>query len=138
MNRKYHLFNAQGKILGRLAVEIAKVLSGRNKVDFTPNIDGGDFAVITNSDGIKVTGNKSKGKIYYRFSGYPGGITEIAFKDQLKKDSRKIIKSAVYGMLPKNKLRRCMLKRLRIYKKDDAPRKYESLINANPIANNHE
>jgi len=126
MNRKYHLFNAQGKILGRLAVEIAKVLSGRNKVDFTPNVDGGDFAVITNSDEVKVTGNKTKGKIYYRFSGYPGGITEIAFKDQIKKDSRKIIKSAVYGMLPKNKLRRCMLKRLFIYKKD-APKKYKSL-----------
>ncbi|MCD6149458.1 50S ribosomal protein L13 [bacterium] len=137
MNRKYHLFNAQGKILGRLAVEIAEVLSGRNKVDFTPNVDGGGFAVITNSDEVKVTGNKTKGKIYYRFSGYPGGITEIAFKDQIKKDSRKIIKSAVYGMLPKNKLRRCMLKRLFIYKKD-APGKYESLINTDSIANNHE
>ncbi len=135
MNRKYHLFNAQGKILGRLAVETAKILSGRNKVDFTPNVDGGDFVVITNADEIRVTGNKTKDKIYYRFSGYPGGISKIAFKDQIKKDSRKIIKSAVYGMLPKNRLRNCMLRRLRIYKKD-APKEYKSLININSIANN--
>jgi len=121
-DRKYYLFNAQGKILGRLAVEIAKVLSGRNKVDFTPNIDGGDFAVVINADEVKVTGNKTKDKIYYRFSGYPGGIREVVFKDQIKKDSRKIIKSAVYGMLPKNKLRSLMLKRLLIYK-TGAPKK---------------
>ena len=116
MNRQYHLFNAQGKVLGRLAVEIAGTLSGKGKVDFAPNVDGGDFAVVINSNKVVVTGNKAKGKIYYRFSGYPGGITAVTFEEQLKKDSRKIITSAVYGMLPKNKLRSRMLKRLLVYK----------------------
>jgi large subunit ribosomal protein L13 len=104
MTRQYHLFDANGKVLGRLATEIAKVLSGRNKVDYVPNIDGGDFAIVINSD-----------KIYHRFSGYPGGITSIALKDLLKKDSKKVIQNAVYGMLPKNKLRDKMMKRLKIH-----------------------
>ncbi|HEX8973883.1 MAG TPA: 50S ribosomal protein L13 [Patescibacteria group bacterium] len=115
MKRQYHLFDAEGKVLGRLATEIAKTLSGRNKVDYTPHIDGGDFAVIINADKIRVTGNKMEGKIYHRFSGYPGGITSIALKDLLKKDSTKVIKNAVYGMLPKNKLRDKMMLRLKVY-----------------------
>jgi large subunit ribosomal protein L13 len=116
IQRKYLLFDAEGKILGRLAAEIGRVLRGKNKTDFTPNIDGGDFAVVINSDRITVSGNKMDGKIYHRFSGYPGGVTSIKLKDQLKKDSRKIIEAAVYGMLPKNKLRDRMMKRLLIYK----------------------
>ncbi len=119
IDRKYHHFDAQGKILGRLATDIARILIGKDKVSYAPHIDGGDFVVITNSDGIDVTGNKRNDKIYHRFSGYPGGITSIAFKDQLKKDSRKLIWQAVYGMLPKNKLRDRMLTRLKIYKKGE-------------------
>jgi len=125
IQRKYHLFDAEGKILGRLATEIAKVLRGKNKVDFTPNVDGGDFAVVINSDKIKVTGNKMEGKVYHRYSGYPGGITSIEFKDQLEKDSRKIIQTAVYGMLSKNKLRNRMMTRLLIYKNDQHKHKIE-------------
>jgi large subunit ribosomal protein L13 len=116
MNRKYHLFDAQGKVLGRLATQAAKILSGRDKVDYTPHIDGGDFVVVINSDKIRVTGQKDILKIYHRFSGYPGGITSISFADQMKKDSTKIIKSALYGMLPKNKLRKGMMKRLLVVK----------------------
>lgn len=123
MERKYHLFDAQEKVLGRLATEAAKLLSGRTKVDYTPNIDGGDFVVVINSDKIKVTGNKLEGKIYHRFSGYPGGISSIALKDLLKKDSTKAIQNAVYGMLPKNKLRNEMMKRLLVYK--DAEHKHK-------------
>ena len=119
IDRQYHLFDAQGKVLGRLATEIATILIGKDKVSYAPHIDGGDFVVIINSDGIDVTGNKRETKIYHRFSGYPGGITSIAFKDQLKKDSRKLIWQAIYGMLPKNKLRDKMLTRLLIYKKAD-------------------
>ena len=115
MTRKYHLFDADGKVLGRLATEIAKVLSGRNKVDYTPHIDGGDFVIVINSDKIRVTGNKLEGKIYHKFSGYPGGITSIALKDLLKKDSKKVIQNALYGMLPKNKLRDKMMLRLRVF-----------------------
>lgn len=116
IKREKIIFDANGKVLGRLATEIAKVLSGRNKIDYVPNIDGGDFAVVINSDKVRVTGNKANGKMYHHFSGYPGGISSIAFKDQMKKDSRKIIKSALFGMLPKNNLRSKMMLRLKIYK----------------------
>jgi large subunit ribosomal protein L13 len=116
IDRKYHIFNAEDAVLGRLATDIAKILRGKNKVDFAPNIDGGDFAVVINSDKLKVTGKKGEDKIYHRFSGYPGGITSIKLDDQVKKDSKKIIKGAVYNMLPKNKLRDRMITRLLIYK----------------------
>jgi large subunit ribosomal protein L13 len=119
MQRKYYHINAQGKVLGRLATEIAKVLSGRNKVDYTPNVDGGDFVVVTNSDGVIVTGNKRKGKKYYHHTGFPGGIKEITFEDQIKKDSTRVIYSAVKGMLPKNKLQAEMVKRLLVVKDDN-------------------
>jgi len=119
IDRKYHIFNAKDAVLGRLATDIAKVLRGKNKVDFTPNIDGGDFAVVINSDELRVTGKKGEDKIYHRFSGYPGGITSIKLDDQIKKDSTRIIKSAVYHMLPKNKLRDRMITRLLIYKDEN-------------------
>jgi len=102
MNRQYHLFDAQGKVLGRLATEIAKILSGRDKIDYVPHIDGGDFVIVINADKIRVTGN----------SGYPGGISSISLKDLLVKDAGKVIQNAVYGMLPKNKLRDKMMLRL--------------------------
>lgn len=116
IQRKYHLFDAESKPLGRLATEIAMVLRGKNKVDFAPHIDAGDFAVVANADNLLVTGNKKEGKIYHRFSGYPGGITSTKLKEQLIKDSRKIIETAVDGMLCKNKLRSKMMRRLLIYK----------------------
>ncbi len=114
--RKHALVDAQGKILGRLATRIAEKLSGKRKVDFAPHIDGGDFVVVVNTDGLVVTGRKLEDKMYPHFSGYPGGITSIRLKDQMKKDSRKVIESAVYGMLPKNKLRDRMMNRLLLYK----------------------
>lgn len=115
IQRKYHLFDMQGKILGRTATEIALLLRGKNKVDFTPNIDAGDFVVVINSDLLAVTGNKMDGKVYNRYSGYSGGITTTKLKDQIAKDSRKVIEGAVYGMLCKNKLRDRMMTRLLIY-----------------------
>lgn len=119
IDRQYHLFDAQGKVLGRLATEIATLLIGKHKVTYAPHIDAGDFVVVINADGIEVTGNKALTKVYHRWSGYPGGITTINFKDQRKKDSRKLIHQAVYGMLPKNSLRDRMTNRLLIYKKAD-------------------
>jgi len=115
MKRQYHLFDAEGKVLGRLSTEIAKVLSGRNKVDYTPHIDGGDFVVVINASKIQVTGKKLTDKIYHKFSGYPGGISSISFGDLLEKDPKKVIQNAVYGMLPKNKLRDKMMLRLHVY-----------------------
>ena len=114
-NRKHFLADAQGKILGRLATRVAATLSGKRKVDFAPHIDGGDFVVVVNTDGIVTTGAKGEQKMYHHFSGYPGGITSIRLKDQMKKDSRKVMESAVYGMLPKNKLRDRMMTRLLLY-----------------------
>lgn len=116
IDRKYHLFDAKGKVLGRLATEISTILMGKNKVTYAPHIDGGDFIVLINTDLVEVTGNKAEDKMYHRFSGYPGGIHSINFQDQLKKDSRKLVYQAVYGMLPKNKLRDRMLTRLHLYK----------------------
>lgn len=114
--RATHLFDAQGQVLGRLATEIVKVLSGKGKTNYAPHIDAGDIVIVTNTDGIEVTGNKRSDKVYHRFSGYPGGITSISFKDQREKDSTKLIWQAVYGMLPKNSLRAKMLTRLRLFK----------------------
>jgi large subunit ribosomal protein L13 len=110
--RKHFLLDAQGQILGRLATRVAEVVSGKRKVNFAPHIDGGDFVVVVNTDGMVVTGKKLEDKIYHRFSGYPGGITSTRLKDQMKKDSRKVLEMAVYGMLPKNKLRDRMMTRL--------------------------
>jgi large subunit ribosomal protein L13 len=109
-------------------MNLVKFLSGKNKVSYTPNIDGGDFVVVTNSDGIVVTGNKTKNKTYYRFTGYPGGIKDITFEKQMAKDSRKIIEAAVKGMLPKNKLSRQMMTRLLIYKNEEHDHKIDFKI----------
>ena len=125
IDRKYHLFDAQGKKIGRLATEIAMILRGKNKVDFTPHIDAGDFVVVINSDKISASGNKNEGKVYYSFSGYPGGITAKTLKEQMDKDSTKVISMAVYGMLCKNKLRDKMMKRLLVYKDANHDHKIE-------------
>lgn len=117
--RKHFLIDAQGQVLGRLATQVAKTVSGKGKVDFAPHIDGGDFVVVVNTDGIVVTGKKLEDKVYHRFSGYPGGITSTRLKDQMKKDSRKVLEMAVYGMLPKNKLRDRMMTRLLLYRNSD-------------------
>jgi len=123
--RKYHLFDAKKKTLGRLATQIATVLRGKNKVDFTPHIDGGDIVVIINSDQLGVTGEKMEKKMYHYYSGYPGGMREMRLKDKMERDSRKVIEEAVYGMLPKNKLRDKMMKRLKVYKDDKHEHKIE-------------
>ena len=119
IQRAYHLFDVKGKILGRIVTEIATILRGKNKVSFDPAIDAGDFVVVINSDEVVVSSNKAEGKVYNRFSGYSGGITSTKFKDQIVKDSRKIITEAVYGMLPKNKLRDRMMTRLKVHKNSD-------------------
>jgi large subunit ribosomal protein L13 len=116
LERQYHQFDGQGKILGRLATQIALVLMGKTRPNYARHLDQGDFVVVTNVDGLTVSGNKQDAKIYHRFSGYPGGIHSISFRDQMKKDSRRVIHQAVYNMLPKNKLRTKMMTRLYLYK----------------------
>jgi large subunit ribosomal protein L13 len=112
INRKIHKIDAAGKTLGRLATQIAVLLRGKNKVDFTPNIDNGDFVEIVNADKIKVTGNKMKDKIYYRHSGYIGGVKATSLEKMMADNPAKVLKMAVYGMLPKNKTRDVVIKRL--------------------------
>lgn len=114
-----HSIDATDKILGRLAVEIANLLRGKHKPDFVPYLNKGDDVIVINTDKIRVTGQKLKQKIYYHHSGYPGGIKQIKLEEFLKKDSREVIRKAVYGMLPKNKLRDKVIKKLRLYKKEE-------------------
>ena len=112
MERQTHTIDAADKILGRLATEIAVLLRGKNKPDFQPNQDGGDFVVIKNVDGIKVTGKKMEQKKYYRHSGYPGALKEISFKKLFESRPQEVLRKTVFGMLPTNKLRAIQIKRL--------------------------
>ena len=115
ITKNWYLVDAEGKILGRLATKIAQVLSGKNKPIYTPFLDTGDFVVVINAKKVKVTGNKEKKKIYYHYSGYPGGMKEIVYEKLLEKKPALIIQKAVKGMLPKSKLGRKMIKKLKIY-----------------------
>ena len=128
IKKSWHLIDAQDKILGRLSTEIAQLLMGKNKPYYTPHLDCGDYVVITNVAKIKVTGKKNEQKKYYRHSGYPGGFKEITFVQQQALDPRKIIRHAVSGMLPKNKLRSPRLARLKIFVDEKHP--YEDKLNA--------
>ena len=112
IERKINKIDATNKPLGRLASEAAWILRGKNKADFMRHIDAGDFVEVFNFDSVKITGNKREKKMYYNHSGYPGGIKEISLKNLLIKNPQEVLKKAVYGMLPKNKLRPKMIKRL--------------------------
>ena len=115
MERKTHTIDAANKVLGRLATEIAVLLRGKNKPDFAPNKDMGDFVTVRNFSKIRITGKKFEQKIYYRHTGYLGGLKGIPLKKLFEKDPAEVLKKAVFGMLPKNKLRAKQIKRLRIY-----------------------
>jgi large subunit ribosomal protein L13 len=112
---KWYLVDASDKVLGRLASQIAKYLRGKHKPEYTPHTDAGDYVIVVNAAQIKVTGKKKQDKIYYRHSGYPGGLKEITFAKLQAKDPTKIIELAVKGMLPKNPLGREMLRKLKVY-----------------------
>jgi large subunit ribosomal protein L13 len=115
------LIDAKGKTLGRLASEVANILSGKNKPEYTPNADLGDFVVVVNANEIHVTGKKLDQKIYYRHSGYPGGIKSKPLRDIMENSASDAIKSAVKGMLPKSKLGRQMFTKLKVYNDDNHP-----------------
>jgi len=114
MERKTHTIDATGKVLGRLATEIAILLRGKYKKDFVPYKDMGDFVVVKNVNKIKLTGKKMEKKIYYRHTGYLGGLKEISLKKLFKENPGQVLRKAVFGMLPKNKLRARQIKRLSI------------------------
>ncbi len=115
VKKKFYLIDAEGKILGRLATKIADILRGKNKPDFAPHLDKGDYVVVTNAAKVRVTGKKRENKIYRRYSGYPSGLKEENFATLLAKKPEKIIILAVRGMLPKNKLARQIIKKLKVY-----------------------
>lgn len=118
---KWYLVDASGKVLGRLATQIAKYLRGKHKPEYTPHTDAGDYIVVINAAAIKTTGNKEKEKVYYSHSGYPGGIKGITLEKLRAKDPTQIIEIAVKGMLPKNPLGRAMLRKLKVYAGSEHP-----------------
>jgi large subunit ribosomal protein L13 len=121
MEREWFLVNAEGKTLGRLASEIAQVLRGKHKPIYTPHLDCGDYVIVVNAEKVRVTGQKLDQKMYYRHSGYPGGIKSISLRNQLQKHPDRVLQAAVRGMLPKNRLGRRMLKKLKVYAGDSHP-----------------
>ncbi|TSC63902.1 MAG: large subunit ribosomal protein L13 [Microgenomates group bacterium Gr01-1014_93] len=114
--RQKHTLDASGKILGRLSVEVARLLMGKHKPNFVPYLDSGDFVVITNADKIKVTGKKLTDKKYAKFSGYPGSLRFESMDIRMQKYPEKVLEHSVKGMLPKGKLGRAMFKKLKVYK----------------------
>jgi len=115
--RQWHVFDASGKTLGRLATDVVRILTGKGKRQYTPHVDGGDFALIINAEGVRMTGNsKLTQKIDFRHSGYPGGDRMTPYSQFLKQNPERAISLAISGMLPKNRLRSRRLKRLKVYR----------------------
>jgi large subunit ribosomal protein L13 len=125
---QWYLVNAEGKVLGRLASELAKILRGKHKPTFTPHVDTGDFVVVVNAEKVGLTGKKLKDKIYYRHTGYPGGIKEVSAEKLLAKKPTELIRRAVKGMLPKNSLGRQMLRKLKVYAGPNHPHKAQNPV----------
>lgn len=121
MEEKWWLVDAQSKVLGRLASEIAQVLRGKNKPIFTPHVDTGDFVIVINADKVRFTGKKLKDKVYYHHSGYIGGLKSITAEKLMQKDPTEVVHRAVKGMLPKNRLGRKVIKKLKVYAGGEHP-----------------
>lgn len=121
VEQKWYIVDAKDAVLGRLAVKIANRLRGKNKPQFTPHSDTGDFIIVINADKVKLTGKKLDNKVYYSHSGYPGGIKAETARERLNKKPEKILFSAVWGMLPKGRLGRAIIKKLKIYKGSEHP-----------------
>jgi large subunit ribosomal protein L13 len=119
--KNWFVVDLEGKVLGRAAAEIARVLRGKHKPIYTPSVDTGDFVIVLNADKVRLTGNKLADKMYYSHSGYPGGLKEIAAGKLLQKRPEQLIQKAVKGMLPKNKLGRQMFKKLKVYAGGEHP-----------------
>ena len=121
ITHEWYVADANGQNLGRFATKIARTLLGKDKPTFTPGVDTGDFVIVINCEKIVVTGNKMDDKMYYRHTGYPGGLKEINLRDQLEKHPDRVIKAAVKGMLPKNTHGRNLLKKLKVYAGSEHP-----------------
>ena len=117
----WHVIDANGLVLGRMAVKIATILMGKHRPEYTPHVDTGDFVIVVNADKIRLTGKKMKEKVYYFHTGYIGGLNERPFDWMMKKSSERVVRLAVSRMIPKSKLGRMMIKKLKIYKGDVHP-----------------
>lgn len=115
LSRDWVLVDANGKYLGRLATKIASIILGKHKPSFTPGVDTGDFVIVVNAELVRVTGNKLEDKMYYRHTGYPGGLKTVSLRQQLASHPDRVLRAAVWGMLPHNKAGREMIKKLKIY-----------------------
>lgn len=115
IDRKWYVVDARNQILGRLSSQIANILRGKNKPEFSPHMDNGDYIIVINCEKIKVTGKKLQDKVYYRHSGWVGGLKSVTLEQLLAKHPTRVITHAVKGMLPKNRLGRAMLKKLKVY-----------------------
>lgn len=121
VQRDWFVIDAEGKTLGRMATEIAVRLRGKHKAEYTPHVDTGDFIVVINAEKVQVTGNKAKGKMYYRHTGYVGNLKSISFEKLQDKAPERIIEQAVKGMIPRGPLGRAMLKKLKVYAGTEHP-----------------
>jgi len=121
VERQWLVIDAQDQVLGRLATRVAHILRGKNKPTFTSHVDTGDFVIIVNAEKIRLTGNKLDGKVYYRHSGFPGGIKGMTAREMLARKPEQVIKTAVKGMLPKNRLGARMIGKLKVYAGPDHP-----------------
>ena len=115
ITQEWYLVDANDQNLGRLASQISRIILGKHKPNFTPGVDTGDFVIVVNCERIRVTGNKMEEKMYYRHSGYPSGLKSISLRQQLEKRPERVIRAAVWGMLPHNKFGRQLIKKLRVY-----------------------
>jgi len=125
IQRRWHLIDAKDQVLGRLATDVAKILMGKNKPIFVPYLDTGDFVVITNASQVKVSGKKSQTKRYVGHSGYPGGLKVEIFDKMIKRKPEYVIEHAVLGMLPRNKLGKQMIKKLKVFAGEEHPYKLQ-------------
>lgn len=121
LSHEWVLVDAKDQTLGRLAAKISRYILGKGKTNFTPGVDNGDFVIVVNAEQIRVTGNKLEDKMYYRHSGYPGGIKIISLRSQLATHPDRVIKHAVWGMLPHNKVGRQLINRLKVYAGSEHP-----------------
>jgi len=121
IKREWQVVDASGQVLGRLASQVAKLLMGKHKSIYTPHLDTGDYVMVLNAAKVELSGKKANQKIYYRHSGYPGGLKEITFRELFSKDPTRVVEAAVKGMLPKSRLGRAMFKKLRVYAGSEHP-----------------
>jgi len=121
INKKWWLVDAQGQTLGRFSSKIAQILRGKHKVDFTPHMDMGDFVIVINAEKVKLSGSKENDKVYFRHTGYPGGVKETKYSEMIQKFPERIVENAIKGMLPHNRLGRKILLNLKVYKGEEHP-----------------